>query len=99
MQNREFDSMEELKDVLNAHRAQVNYAPSEDCHGLSADQMYHFIHLPFESPELITFPAQLTTEPKSKVAFLLSLMVEGIGEKGIHSSQRLNQALDGYCLQ
>ena len=83
IQSREFESMEELQDVLNAHTAQVNYAPSEDFHGLSAEQMHNFLYLPFESPELITFPEQLSTEPDTKVAFLLSLMVEEIGEKGV----------------
>ncbi len=81
--SRDFESMEEVQDVLDTYSAQANHAPSEDFHGLSADQMYHFLHLPFESPELITFPQQLTTEPGSKAAFLLSLLVEGVGEKGI----------------
>ena len=83
VQSREFESLEELQDVLDAHGAQVNHAPSEDFHGLSADQMFHFLHLPFESPELITFPEQLRTEPTSKAAFLLSQLVGEIGEKGI----------------
>lgn len=83
IQSREFETMEELQDVLNAHTAQVNHAPSEDFHGLSADKMFHFLHHPFESPDLITFPEQLSKEPVSKAAFLLSLLVEGVGDEGI----------------
>jgi len=81
--SREFESMEEVQDVLDTYGAQANYAPSEDFHGLSADQMYRFLHRPFESAELITFPQQLKTMPESKAAYLLSHLIEGIGEKGI----------------
>ena len=83
IQNREFESMEELQDVLDTHTTQVNHAPSEDFHGLSADQMFHFLHHPFESPDLITFSEQLSKNPISKAAFLLSLLVEGIGDEGL----------------
>jgi len=79
---RDFESLEELQSVLDTHNAMTNHAPSEDFHGLSADQMYRFLHLPFESPELITFPWKLTTEPDSKAAFLLSQLLAGIGEQG-----------------
>lgn len=82
LQSREFGSLEEMQDALDGYSAQANRAPSEDFHGLSADQMFHFLHYPFDSPELIQFPEQLATEAESQAALLFSLLIERIGEKG-----------------
>jgi hypothetical protein len=37
----------------------------------------------FDSPQLVSFPGILQAEPESKAAFILLMLLEGIGEEGI----------------
>ncbi len=87
---RNFGSMEELQAVLSEFSRQKNTAPIKDFHGLSSEQMHRFLHFPFESPNLVSFPDRLPVEPRGNAAFLLSMLVEGIGEKGLKLTARGN---------
>ena len=62
----------------------------DDFHGLSPEQMHRFLHMPFESPDLVTFPPVLQVEPESKASFILSILIEGIGENGIKLTAKGN---------
>ncbi len=81
--SRSFESTEELQAVLDQCNQQKNSAPVDDFHGLSSELMHRFLYMPFDIPKLVSFPLELQTEPKSKAAFLLSILVEGTGEDGI----------------
>ena len=85
-----FGSMEEVQAVLDQYQQQKNETPVDDFHGLSSEQMHCLLHMPFASPELITFPLELEREPESKAAFLLSMLIEGIGENGIKLTSKGN---------
>ena len=85
-----FESIEEVRDVLDRYQQQKNEDPVDDFHGLSSEQMQRFLHMPFETPELITFPLELKKEPESKAAFIFSMLVEGIGEGGIKLTAKGN---------
>ncbi len=85
-----FGSMEELQAVLDRYSLRANSSPMDDFHGLSPEQMHRFLHMPFESPELVTFPPVLQMEPESKASFILSMLIEGIGENGIKLTARGN---------
>lgn len=87
---RDFESLEEVQAVLDQCNRQKNSAPMEEFHGLSPDQMHRFLYMPFESPELINFPLELEREPESKAAFILFMLVEGIGEDGIKLTAKGN---------
>lgn len=87
---RSFGSIEEVQAVLDRYQQQKNEAPVEEFHGLSSEQMHRFLHLPFASPELITFSPVLESEPENKAAFLLSMLIEGIGEDGIKLTAKGN---------
>ncbi len=80
--DRNFESMEELQAALDQYNRQQNNAPREEFHGLSPEEMHCFLHKPLESSELVTFSQVLQTEPESKAAFILSMLVEEIGEDG-----------------
>lgn len=90
LEGRTFGSMEELQSLLDQHNQQNNSASVEEFHGLSPDQMHRFLHMPFESPELVTFPRVLPTQPQSKAAFLLNMLVAEIGEEGIKLTAKGN---------
>jgi hypothetical protein len=85
-----FGSIEEVQAVLDQYQQQKNTDPVDDFHGLSSEQMHHFLHMPFETPELITFPPVLEKEPESKAAFILSMLIEGIGEDGLKLTTKGN---------
>ncbi len=87
---RNFDSMEELQAVIDQYNQQKNSAPVEEFHGLTPEQMHRFLHMPFETPELVTFPFVLQTEPESKAAFILNMLVKEIGEDGIKLTAKGN---------
>lgn len=90
---RQFGSMEELQAVLNDFNRQKNTTPNEDFHGLSSEQMHRFLHFPFESPDLVRFSDQTAMEPDSKATFLLSSLVERIGEDGVKLTAKKNLSL------
>ena len=85
-----FNSLEELQAVLDQYYQQRNYAPVDNFHGLSPEQMHHFLHMPFDTPELFSFPSELKTEPESKAAFILKMLIEGIGEDGMKLTAKGN---------
>ncbi len=85
-----FGSIEEVQAVLDQYQQQKNEDPVDDFHGLSSEQMHRFLHMPFETPGLVTFPLVLEREPESKVAFILSMLIEGIGEDGIKLTAKGN---------
>lgn len=87
---RRFGSIEEVQAVLDQYQQQKNAAPVDEFHGLSSEQMHRFLHMPFASPELVTFPLELESEPESRAAFLLSMLIEGIGEDGIKLTAKGN---------
>ena len=96
--NQDFGSIEEVQAVLDQYQQQKNENSVDDFHGLSSEQMHRFLHMPFETPELITFPSVLKKKPESKAAFVLSMLIEGIGEDGIKLTAKGNLG-QKFCRQ
>jgi len=88
--NQSIGSIAEAQAVLDQYQQQKNEDPVDDFHGLSSKQMHRFLHMPFETPGLVTFPLILEREPKNKAAFILSMLIEGIGEDGIKLTAKGN---------
>lgn len=85
-----FESIEEVQEVLGQYQQLKNEATVDDFHGLSSEKMHRFLNMPFEMPEIVTFPQGLRQEPQSKAAFILSMLMEGIGEDGIRLTAKGN---------
>ena len=83
MEGKGFSTIEEANVFLSNYNQQRNTAPRDDFHGLSPDQMHSFIHFPFASPQLVTFPTIIDETPTAPVLTLFRLLVEAIGEKGL----------------
>lgn len=88
--DREFSSLEEVQAALNKLTQKQNTSPLESFHGLSPDQMRHFLHFPFDSPELVVFSESIEPPPEAPVLTLFALLVEAIGEKGLQSTVKGN---------
>jgi hypothetical protein len=83
LEKEEFSSIEEAQAVVDTIMRQRNSAASAEFHGLSPEQMHRVLHFPFDSPTLIRFGQVDAYPPTVPVLTLLSLLVDGIGEKGL----------------
>lgn len=94
IQDREFGSLKEAQAFIDWHTGQKNRAPLNDFAGLSPEQMHRFLHFPFSSPDLVTFPSHLTVTPDSPMAWLLDLLLGAIGEDGLKATATGNLPLN-----
>jgi hypothetical protein len=86
LEGRSFASLEETNAFLGQHMQQRNQAPKDDFDGLSPEQMHRFLHFPFETPNLVSFPSCLDVAPEAPIISLFSLLVEGIGGQGVKAT-------------
>lgn len=74
MEGRDFGSLREAQAFVSWHMGQKNWAPLDDFEGLSPEQMGRFLHYPFSSPDLATFPERLATPPEAPLVRLFGLL-------------------------
>lgn len=86
LKGQSFSSLEEANAFIGKHMQQRNQAPMDDFHGLSSEQMHRFLHFPFETPHLVTFPSSLDTAPEVPIMTLFNLLVDAIGEEGLKAT-------------
>jgi hypothetical protein len=79
----EFSTVEELSALIDEKTKHRNQAGLDDFQGLSPDQMHRFLYFPFESPQYVSFPDVLDTDPDAPIARLFRLLADAIGEKGL----------------
>ncbi len=90
LQDRQFGSLEEVQAFVAIHTQERNERPLDEFHGLSPGQMYHMLHLPFTSPELVQFPAVLDTCPTAPILTLFERLAAAIGEQGLKPTTKGN---------
>lgn len=90
LEGQEFASLEDAQAFAEGFMQQRNRAPIDDFHGLSPEQMHRFLHFPFTSPQWVTFPDTLGTQPAAPILTLFGLMTEAIGEKGLKATAKGN---------
>lgn len=81
-----FGSLDEANAFLRQHTQQRNQASVDDFHGLSSEQMHRILHFPFETPQLITFPASFSSDPKIPILALFDLLAGAIGDDGLKAT-------------
>ena len=86
LKGQSFGSLDEANAFLSRHMRQRNQAPSDDFHGLSPEQMHRFLHFPFDSLALITFPSCLDITPQAPITALFNLLVNAIGDEGLKAT-------------
>lgn len=55
LENRHFNSLEELQAIVEQHAQQRHQRELDEFHGLSREQMHRLLNFPFTSPELVHF--------------------------------------------
>lgn len=73
-----------------------NRAPNLDFHGLSSEQMFSFLHHPFESPPLVRFVECLEISPTAPIMTLFGLLTTGIAEQDLKATAKGNLPRD-FC--
>jgi hypothetical protein len=79
----EADSIEEAQARVNSITLRLNNSPVEEFHGLSPQQMTRILSYPFDSTNLVEFPAVLSRQPEAPVITLFNALVDAVGEKGL----------------
>lgn len=86
----QFESLDELQDYADSFMQQRNEAPLDDFHGLSPEQMQRLLYSPFDSPEVVRFSEQLSSNPTAPIMTLFDMLVDAIGEKGLKPTAKGN---------
>lgn len=90
MEGQVFSSLEEVQAFTKRFMQKRNQTPNEGFHGLSPEQMHRFLHFPFVSPQLVTFPETLGITPAAPILTLFGLLVKAIGEQGLKPTAKGN---------
>ncbi len=93
----QFSSLEEAQAWLKRFMHTKNHAPVAEFHGLSPAQMHRFLHFPFDSPELARFADTIEPPVDAPVMKLFSLLVDGVGDKGLKPTATGNLPLKFCC--
>lgn len=90
MAGHEFASIEEVQSYLDAFTHERNTTPLAEFHGLSPEQMFKLIYFPFDSPEVVTFPEVLDSEPSAPICDLFMMLAEELREGSIKLTDKGN---------
>lgn len=86
----EFDSIEEAQNFLDTYTHQRNTAPLAEFHGLSPEVMFKLIYYPFDSPDVVTFPEVLDSEPSAPISELFMMLAEELRGGGFKLTAKGN---------
>lgn len=86
LEDGDFSSLDEAQEVLDTFMNRKNSAPLAEFHGLTPEQMYRFLHFPFDSPDVVRFSNTIKPSPDAPVIRLFSLLMDAIGEKGLKAT-------------
>jgi hypothetical protein len=90
LENRIFDSTEEGTDFVRSFFGEQQRKTTPDFLGLSPNEMHAFLYSPFSSPDLVTFPEVLSSDPTAPIITLFELLRGAIGEKGLKATEKGN---------
>ncbi|HHW09528.1 MAG TPA: hypothetical protein GXX29_06100 [Firmicutes bacterium] len=90
IEGRNFASLDEANAFLEEYMRKRNQQPLAAFHGLSAEQMFHFLHMPFDSPHLVTFTPAPEGALSAPIMRLFSLLLPEIPEKGLKATAKGN---------
>ena len=69
---------------------QRNLRPRDEFCGLSSEQMYRFLHVPFGSTEMVSFTDNFPNPPEALAFTLVSLLADACGDKGLKATAKGN---------
>jgi hypothetical protein len=90
LESGQFSSIDEAQATVDSYMHRKNTAPCDEFHGLSPEQMYHFLHFPLESSPLIQIKDIDAQSIAAPGLALFSLLADAIGEKGLKPTAKGN---------
>jgi hypothetical protein len=90
LENRKFRSHAEAQAFIDKLTQARNAAPLEDFSGISPEQMYHFLHRPFDSPGLIDYNLGISKFPDSPFLRLFFLLMHGVMKEDLKATAQGN---------
>jgi len=87
---REFTSLEEAQSYIDAFTRKRNTTSLAEFHGLSPEEMFKLFYGPFDSPDIVTFPEVLDSEPSAPISDLFMMLAEELTESGIKLTEKGN---------
>ena len=85
---RDIDSLSELQVAANEVSYRRNLRPRDEFCGLSPDQMYKFLYVPFDSTEIATFSDNFPNPSEARAFTLVSLLADACGDKGLKATAK-----------
>ncbi len=85
---RDIDSLSELQVAANEVSHRRNLRPRDEFCGLSPDQMYSFLYVPFDSTEIVTFYDNFPNPPEVRALALVFLLVDACGDQGLKATAK-----------
>ncbi len=98
LQGQSFGSLEEANAFIGLHMQQQNVSAIDDFDGLSSEQMHRFLHFPFATPQLVSFPSSFDPPPEAPILTLFNLLAAGIGADGVKATATGNLPRE-FCRQ
>ncbi len=88
LKNQVFGSFEELQDAAQRLTEASNQAPLDNFHGLSPNQMFRFLHYPFDFPDLVAFNLELKHFPESPFFRLFSFLLSAMAKEHLKATAK-----------
>jgi len=86
--NQDIGSLSELQVLTERVMQQRNQRPRDEFCGLSAEQMYCFLHAPFDSADIISFSDNFLSPPEASAFALVSLLVDACEDNGLKATAK-----------
>jgi len=90
LESRKFKSHEEAQAFIDRLTRARNAAPLEDFSGISSEQMYRFLHHPFDSPGLIDYNLEIKQFPDAPFFRLFSYLMRGVANEDLKATAQGN---------
>ena len=81
-------SFSEVQALAERVFQQRNLRPRDEFCGLSADQMYSFLYVPFDSTEIVSFSDNFPNPPEAPAFALVSLLADECGDNGLKATAK-----------
>ena len=90
LESRKFKSPAEAQAFIDKLTRALNVAPLEDFSGVSPEQMYHFLHRPFDSPGLIDYNLTIRRFPDTPFFRLFLHLMQGVAKEELKATAEGN---------
>jgi len=86
LENRAFNSLEEARAAVQRVAEASNRRPLDEFCGLSPEDMFHFLHHPFNSPDFVSFNLEVHQFPEAPFFRLFSFLIKAAAKEKLKAT-------------